>query len=138
MLRRVYETANQSALGPDDLETVLFACIKLYDKVYVLADAVDECPCEREVRDNVLRLVERLARNALNLQVSISSREAESIREAMGAITCEPLSITASAVNSDIRKYVSAQLSEDRKFHRFGEPMRDLIELTIESKADGM
>lgn len=138
VLHQAYRNLNQSGLGTDDLEIILLACVRSYDKVNILMDAVDECPDVHDIQENVLRLLERPTQKASNLQIFVSSRETEMIREMMDHMGCESLSIHDSTVDSDIRKYVAAQLCQDRKFRTFDSPTRDLMEQTIASKADGM
>jgi len=77
-------------------------------------DALDECPEEQDVRQGVLERIERLTQHALNLSIFATSRELPKITESTEALSSEPLRVATSAVDADIRLYVSSQLSRDR------------------------
>ena len=56
----------------------------------------------------------------------------------MDELGFESLRLATSAVDADIRVYVSKQLSHDRHFRKFASATLDMIEITISAKADGM
>jgi hypothetical protein len=138
MLRQAYENPRQSVLGPDELEKILFNSIQSFGNVYLLMDALDECPEDHETRQLVLERIERLTNSTSNLKIFATSRELPSIRESMDALGSSPLGIATSTVDADIRIYVANQLLGDRRFRRFGTATLDLVESTIAKKADGM
>jgi hypothetical protein len=138
MLRQAYENPKRSVPGPDELEKILFNSIESFGNIYLLMDALDECPEDHETRQLVLERVERLTNSASNLKIFATSRELPSIRESMEALGSSPLRIATSTVDADIRIYVANQLSGDRGFRRFGTTTLDLVESTIAKKADGM
>lgn len=138
ILRQLYENTSRSAPGLDDLEKTLLACIGSYEQVFVLMDALDECPDEHNHRENVLNLIQRLTSKAANLKIFATSREVSTILEAMKILGCESFGIDIQAVNSDIQMYVSTQLSSDRNFNKFDPVTRNVIEETLVAKADGM
>lgn len=138
MLRQAWGDAKGSEPRPDELVKILLASIRSYSKVYLLIDALDECPEDGETRQSVLERIERLTQDAPNLKVLTTSRELPAIRESMTALGSIPMCLATSAVNADIRIYVANQLSGDRSFGKFKKQTLDLIESTIASKADGM
>jgi hypothetical protein len=138
MLRQAYENPKRSVLEPDELEKILLNSTKSCNRVYLIMDALDECPEDDEARQRVLERIERLAQGASNLKILATSREIPAIRESMAALGSEPIRIVTSAVDADIRIYIAHQLSSDRSFRRFGAVTLDLIESTIAKKADGM
>jgi hypothetical protein len=138
MLRQAYENPKRSVPGPDELEKILFNSIKSFGNVYLLVDALDECPEDHETRQLVLERIERLTNSASNLKIFATSRELPSIRESMDALGSNLLRIVTSTADADIRIYVANQLSGDRGFRRFGTTTLDLVESTIANKADGM
>jgi hypothetical protein len=138
MLRQAYKNTKQNALGPDELQSILLASIMPCSKVYLLIDALDECPEDHDTRQTVLGWIERLTKDAPNLRVLATSRELPKIRDSMAVLGCEPIGIDTSAVDADIRTYIASQLSRDRSFVKFGPATLDAIKSTIASKSDGM
>jgi hypothetical protein len=107
-------------------------------KVYLIMDALDECPEDHDARQRVLEWIERLTLNASNLKIFATSRELPAIRESMEALGSQSLRIATSSVDADIQFYVANRLSSDRNFRHFGTATLNLIESTIAEKADGM
>jgi hypothetical protein len=138
MLRQAYENARQNVLGPDELENILSASIRSCGRVYLLVDALDECPEDNETRQGVLRRLERLTQDTLNLKIFATSRELDRIRKPMEGLASEPLPVVTRAVDVDIQVYLSSQLSRDPNLRELSAEIRTLIEGTIASQADGM
>jgi hypothetical protein len=138
MLRKAYEDPKQNVPGPDELEKILLASVRPCARVYLIMDALDECPEDHQARQRVLELIERLTQGASNLKILATSRELPAIRESMAALGSQPMRIATSDVDADIQRYVANQLSGDRSFRKFRKETLDLIESTIASKADGM
>jgi hypothetical protein len=138
MLRQAYGDAKRSVPGPDELEKIFLASTRSCSKVYLLVDALDECPEDHETRQSVLARIERLTQDAPNLRVLATSRELDRIRKSMEALIAEPLRVTTRAVDDDIRLYLAKEISRDRSLCELSPEMRTLIESTIASQADGM
>lgn len=138
MLRQAYGDAKRSVPGPDELAKILLASMRSCSKVYLLIDALDECPEDHETRQSVLARIEKLTQDAPNLKILTTSRELPVIRDSMTALGPKPICVATSGVNADIRLYVVSQLSGDRSFGKFKKETLDLIESTIASRADGM
>jgi hypothetical protein len=138
MLRQAYAKSSRTVPGLEELEKILLASIKSYDTVFLFLDALDECAEENDVRQGVLERIETLTSDALNLNIFTTSRELTQIRESMDTSNFGGLRIATSAVDADIRTYVSMQLSRDRHFRKFGLATLSMIETTIAGKADGM
>ena len=138
MLLQAFKNNKSSVPGPDELERILLASVRPCARVYLIMDALDECPEDHEARQRVLELMERLTQGASNLKILATSRELPAIRESMVALRSEPMRIATSDVDADIQRYVANQLSGDRSFGKFRKETLLLIESTITSKADGM
>jgi hypothetical protein len=138
MLRDAYGDAKRSVPGPDELEKILLASTRSCSKVYLLIDALDECPEDHETRQSVLARIERLTQDAPNLRILATSRELDRIRTSMEALIAEPLRVTARVVDDDIQIYLTKEVSRDRSLCKLSPEMRTLIESTIASQADGM
>jgi hypothetical protein len=138
MLLQAYKNTKSSVPGLDELEKILLASIRPCARVYLIMDALDECPEDHEARQRVLGRIERLIQGASNVKILATSRELPAIRESMAALGSEPMRIATSDVDADIQRYVANQLSGDRSFRRLRKETLYLIESTIASKADGM
>ena len=137
MLRHACEKPNASVPGVDELEKILLACIQSYDELFLLLDALDECP-EVDIRQNVLDGLERLASEAPNIKMFVTSREVSDVSQSMQMLRADPVSIAARLVDADIQRYTSSQLSRDRKLSKLDKTTKRLIEDTISRRADGM
>ena len=138
MLSRAYEKPNASVPTTEELEKILYSSIEAYDKVFLLLDALDECPEADDVLENMLRRLEGLARHAPKLKILATSRELSDVRESMETLGAEQIAIATRAVDADIKKYVSSQLSHERRLARLDSSSKTDIEETITQKADGM
>lgn len=138
MLRQAYEKAERRQPGLDELQKILLASVASYDKVFLHLDALDECPEEEGARQIVLNGVEILFERAPNVRILVTSRDVPDVRYLMEKLGAHPLSIGAQTVNADIQKYVSTELSRDRRLSRLDWATRTLIEETLAQRADGM
>lgn len=137
MLVQAYEKPNRSLPGLDDLEKIL-SSFGSFDEVFVLLDALDECPEAEEARQSVLEGLERLSQRAPNLRILATSRELNDVRDAMETLGADVMAIATLSVDADIHKWVSAELSCDRKLRQLDLATKVLVEETISKKADGM
>lgn len=138
MLRQAYGNSRQNVPGPDELQKILLASVRSCSRVYLLMDALDECPEDDGTRQNVLERIERLTQQAPNISVFATSREVDKIRKAMERLGPEPLRMIAPVVDADIRVWLSIQISRDANLRELNPELQTLIESTISSQADGM
>ncbi|KAL9084611.1 MAG: hypothetical protein Q9165_007966 [Trypethelium subeluteriae] len=138
MLYQAYEKPNASAPDVEALEEILLACIKSYDKLILLLDALDECPEGNEVRQNMLEGLEHLAQEAPNIKIFVTSREVTDIGDFMQTLGASFTFMAVRSVDADIQQYTSRQLSSDRKLSKLDRTTKNLIKNTISQRADGM
>ena len=138
MLRQACEKSDASIPGVDELEKILLACSQSHGDLFLLLDALDECPEVGEVRQNVLDGLGRLAQQASNIKMLMTSRETTDVRESMATLGANSMSIAVRSVDADIQRYISSQLSRDRKLSKLDVTTKNLIEDTISQQADGM
>jgi len=115
------------------------------EPIYVIADAVDECPDTsglQSLREKVLDLIEKLAGFHLsNLRLYITSRPEIDIRNVL-----EPLTSTTNRISlhdqdgqkKDIANYVRSVVLSDRKMMRWRDEDKMLVIKTLSERADGM
>lgn len=140
VLRENYDQRHkfQGGLSVQSLEPILLAILALYDTVFVVLDALDECPGEIDARSKLFRGLDHLAKEATNLKFLMTSRDVADIRDRIITLPAERLPIQTRAVDKDIYNYVAQQLSQGRYFRRLKRESLDLIHDTITAKADGM
>ncbi|KAF2725237.1 hypothetical protein K431DRAFT_216300, partial [Polychaeton citri CBS 116435] len=138
MLSQAYEKSSRSVPGLDEQEKILLTSIESHNEVFLILDALDECPEDSEIRQNMLVRLERLLQSAPKLRILATSRDMRDIRESMKVSGAERLSISERSVDDDIRKYVSTKLSCDRRLSRIDPATKRLIEDTISQRSDGM
>jgi len=138
MLQRAYETPNRSLPALDNLEKILFTCLKSYDELFLFTDALDECPEVDDARQRMLAFLAVISREAPSVRIFATSRELADVRKSMEALGAALLSIATHSVDADIQKYVSTQLSINHRMSRLDPTTKTIIEETISTKADGM
>ena len=138
MLEREYKKPNRSLPGVEALEEILLSSIEQYDEIFLVLDALDECPENDEARRTVLDGLERLARTASNLKILATSRELRDVQDQMSLLGADVVSISTHSVDADIEKYVGSELSRDRRLSRMDGDLKSLIMETLTEKADGM
>ena len=122
-----------------DLEALLKALIDLYEKTFIVLDALDEC----EDRQELLNFIDSaIAWTSRKLNLIMTSRKLKEFEDFFDAEMEERsrLSIQNEKVDEDIRSYVHAKLQSDRKFKRWrGQPkVREEIETKLMEKSGGM
>jgi ankyrin repeat domain-containing protein 50 len=122
----------------DELENIMLACIQPYDELFLLLDAIDECPEGNEVRQNVLEGLERVTQKAGNIRMFITSREVTDVGDYMQTLGARFTPVAARSVDADIQRYTWNQLSRDRKLSRLDATTKNMIGDTISQRADGM
>ena len=145
ILLEFYSAHRRGSEQPSD--SALIQCLEKMLKVpsniplYLIMDALDECPDTSGVRERVLKLVEELVGLHLsNLRLCITSRPNVEIRNVL-----EPLTSTSNRIslhdedgqNKDIADYISSIVDSDQKIMRM-EKDKELIVKTLTEKADGV
>jgi hypothetical protein len=140
LLRERYDQRHeiQGGLSTQNLEPILLAILAVYDTVFVVLDALDECPEETNACSKLFAGLEYLSNEAANLKILMTSRDIPDIRDCMVRFPAERLPVMTSAVDDDIHSYVAQQLSQGQYFRRLKRESLDLIQTTITEKADGM
>ena len=128
----------QGGLNVQNLEPLFLAVVAVYDTVFVVLDALDECPEEADARSKLFEDLNHLAKEADNLQILMTSRDESDIRDCMLRLPANQRQIQTRAVDNDIHSYVTQQLSQGHYFRRLKRESLDLIQATITEKADGM
>lgn len=143
-LETLYKSCNSSAqqlaFNIDKLVGILGALCEDIPAVYVVLDALDECTD----RDTLTDILETIASWRLeSLRMLVTSRKVRDIEETLSTIinadTNYFIPLERTIVDEDIRKYVYARISTDKKLKKWrnGE-MQQEIEIALMQGAQGM
>jgi hypothetical protein len=147
MLSRLYSAHDRGAQTPTggDLTKCLKDMLLLPGEcpVYIIMDAIDECPDIPGVpspREDTLELLKELIELRLpNLRLCVTSRPEIGVRAVLESLSSHRVSLhDETGQKKDIVDYVSAVLGSDRKFERWRKEDKDLVIKTLSDKADGM
>jgi hypothetical protein len=138
ILQMAYDKLNKGGLGVTELEDIVISLAQSYSCVFIMLDALDECPEEQNVRYSLLQGLEKLAQNIPTLKYCVTSRGIDEIRDTMAAIAATPLSLPASVVDADIALYVSNQLVSHKRLADLSEDIKALILENLSKRAHGV
>jgi len=111
--------------------------------VYVIIDALDECPDSSGMpspREQVLEFLQELVKLSLpNLHICVTSRPEVDIRTALEPLTSRKVSLhDQSGQKKDIIQYVTEVVRSDPKMQRWRDEDQKLVIDTLSERADGM
>jgi hypothetical protein len=111
--------------------------------MYILIDALDECPNISGLptaREQVLEFLERLVKLDLpNVHICASSRPEIDIRRALEPLSSLCMSLhDESGQKQDISSYINAIVHADQRMRRWTEGDKQLVIDTLSDRADGM
>jgi hypothetical protein len=143
ILREKYDQRHKMQGGIDvqTLESTFLAVLAAYDTVFVVLDALDECPDDYDApleRSKLFGGLEYLSKEASKLKILMTSRDTPDIRDCVVRLPAEKLPVQTRAVDNDIHSYVTQQLIKPPYFTRLKPKSLDLIQTSITAKADGM
>jgi hypothetical protein len=125
----------------DSLKSIfkLFVTGDHLDTIYVVADAMDECPGFAK-RDELLDLLQFFqAIPDSNVHVLVTSRPKPDIKNSLVPLLTAPaISVQGLAVKADISTYVKAQLDADKTLKAWPDEVKELVEKRLVEGAQGM
>jgi len=146
-LLALYSTHNQGSEQPtkDSLAECLkhmFMIIK-YEPIYLIMDALDECPSDLGVpssREKVLELVKELVElRRPNLRLCITSRPEFDICATLQPLATQQVSLhDESGQQQDIIDYVTSVVHSDKKMMKWRDDDKNMVIDELTEKADGM
>jgi len=146
ILSTFYSTYHNGARSPSNDE--LIQCLKdLLNlpgqaPVYLIVDALDECPNTSlpSDRDEVLVLLEDLVDSRLpNLRICVTSRPETDIKPILEPLTFRSISLhDESGQKEDIENYIRSIVNTDRRMRRWTSVHKQLVIDVLKERADGM
>ncbi|KAF8497821.1 hypothetical protein F5888DRAFT_1578470, partial [Russula emetica] len=149
ILSRLYSGHGSGAQQPNDdaLKRCLIEMLTVRDRrpIYVIMDALDECPDTSEVpspRNRILQLLEELAELQIpNLRICVTSRPEFDIRDFLEPLTSGRISLhDQSGQKQDIADYVRSVVYSKSEPHmrRWRKEDKEFVIKTLSELADGM
>jgi hypothetical protein len=147
ILSRLYSAHNRGAQMPTG--SILTECLKEMlsllgqSAVYIIIDAIDECPDIPGVpspREDTLELLKELIELRLpNLRLCVTSRPEIGIQAVLVPLLSHRVSLhDESGQKKDIVDYVSAIVGSDQRFERWRDEDKCLVIKTLTERAEGM
>jgi hypothetical protein len=125
------------------LKDMLTTICKVTVPVYLIVDALDECPNDSGIpssREKVLQLVKELvALRHPNMRLCITSRPEFDIRATLGPLATQQVSLhDESGQKQDIKDYVTSVVRTDGRMARWRDDDRTMVIDKLTERADGM
>ena len=108
-------------------------------EVYIIIDALDECPYNNGERARLVSLLSSFKDfNLLNFHILVTSRKEPDLVGIEKLVTFPPIGIQTGDVNGDILLHVRKQLCNDPKLCDWPQETKDEIEMKLSRGAHGM
>lgn len=125
----------QHQASPEQLAAVLLQICRSFEDIYLILDALDECPDREDLLEWIASLTTTYS---TSLRIVVLSRKERDIDDALRGVPGRKLTIEDAKVDDDIRVYVKARLASDLKHKKWDETLQKLIEQVLMEKANGM
>lgn len=119
---------------------MLFAVARKLETVFIVADALDECSNEGNLREEFLELVKNMCtQSSSNIHLLVTSRSKPDISELLLLLpTTRAIPIQGSQITADIKLYIYKEISTDLKLRKFTSKEKGKNEETLGAGANGM
>jgi hypothetical protein len=108
--------------------------IASFTNVYIIVDAIDECPKTDDERDELLAVVLEISHSGS--QLLVTSRLEIDIAEAFKLEA--KISIDKVIVGADIKLHIANELATDIRLRKWSSDIKDDIEKTLVEGSNGM
>jgi Cdc6-like AAA superfamily ATPase len=134
-LSSMYERHRVRGTRPSfkELSSVLQSVLANYSKVYVVLDALDECPEQNGTRSQLLGICRDLQQQT-GLRLMATSRHIPDIVE---KFKDTPL-VEVRASDSDLKRFVTGNVNRFARFVRLSSDLQERVQTKIVEAADGM
>ena len=122
-----------------ELMNALKSLLEANGRVYLIIDALDECPPINGERAKLVTMLDTLKNFGIpQLSILVTSRMESDLNGLAHMSTFPPVNIQTSELEGDIRLHVRNQLSNDSKLRGWPPDLRDEIEVELVAGACGM
>jgi hypothetical protein len=136
-LTYMYESYKTGTPPSPVLLDYLRRLIQRFEHVYILLDALDECP-RNGMREQLLDVLEEVRGWGLGgLHLFISSRDELDIRESINPSSDQIVTMRNAGTQKDITDYIYSRLTSDRRLRKYL-PYREKIQEVLSQGAQGV
>ena len=141
-LKELYKACNngRGVATLDALRAALFAVVDKVGDVFIVADALDECPNNENLRAELLELIKDMStQSSSNIHLLVTSRPEPDIEELLLSLsTTRVIPIQGSPIEADIKSYICHEISSDSKLKKFPVEEQEKIKKRLIAGANGM
>lgn len=140
ILSDLYQQCKPHAASTRDLISCLHLLIGEFSRVYLLVDALDECPQQKK-RQHLLDTICTIRQwSFAGLHFLVTARDEPDIRRSLAPVEYEEVPMRNIHIDQDIESYISNLLETDPKLQRLKgrEEHPGQIKKTLATKAEGM
>lgn len=141
-LKELYKACNngRGLAALDTLLVALYAMAEKFDDVFIVADALDECPNDGTLREELLELIKDMStRSSSNIHFLVTSRLESDIEELLRSLsTTRVIPIQGSSLEADINSYICNEISSNPKLKKIPIEEQKKIEKHLIAGANGM
>lgn len=120
------------------LQAQLVDISESFEKVFIVIDALDECPDQ----DMVIPLIAALVHDCSSkIKICVTSRREQYILHSFAKLKCPTIEIEAKKVDEDIAVFVDAEISRrsaDYAFDAMDQQLKDDIKAVLVAQSNGM
>jgi hypothetical protein len=135
LFSRCEEGGGHRAPGLEELVSTLRAIIGGFQTVYIVFDALDECP-ERSRFLAALQNIHAWEFDTLHLLAT--SRKERDIEDTLCGLISHEVPMDEKLLDGDIRLHVSRTLEDDTKFRKFSAAEKEMVITSLVEGAHGM
>ena len=136
-LLQLQQTYRSGTPPPQALIAYLRRLIERFQDVYIILDALDECPRDG-ARGDVLDALESIRQwNLQGLHLFVTSRNERDIHESLGSICDEDITMRNEGIDADIAKFISGSLDRNRSLQKW-KKYHDKIQEGLAMRAKGV
>lgn len=117
-----------------DLESIFLKCSKLFERVFIVLDGLDEC--EQKHRKTILNFVFDLGAQDKDVKIFVASRKLMDILHAFRRHKCLKVSSRDPLAQEDIAKLVKNRVATE--LSHIGPEVQELVIQTVIEKSKGM
>jgi ankyrin repeat domain-containing protein 50 len=124
----------------EDLNTTFLDILAESKETYIIIDALDECPEEKD-RDEVIKFLAELSRDASNsTHILITSRREEDIESAIKKTLGKECIVPIQnwQVNDDVRRHLEKCMAEDPRFKTWNDDIKMEVIQDLTKRTDGV
>ena len=142
-VKQLYLKCNNGHREPllSDLLCIFLAIVPLFVAVYVVIDALDECPTKGDERQELLKTIKAIHdQSAMNLHLLVTSRRHYDIQAVIGPLApVAAIQIESTMNDDDIKTYIHSEVQAIRENNTWWhDKLCIAVEEALSNGADGM